>query len=200
MKIKNLTFLLIIFTTNIFGQIPEDAISIEDTEFDDYFFNNDNIPIVKGKILNFTEKDTNKTKINYYIVVPFAQRQIKKSCKVNADGTFKLELDYAFSYQQIWLNVGELFYAGLYANSDLYVELDADILKSEKGIYFNGPGIKYLGTDGELNTNLNNHVLYKRKQQLDLNGVISKLKKNRELKYDVFISKYDSGSSLGILG
>lgn len=192
MKTINLTFLLILFSTISFCQIPDKTISIEDKEFNDYFLDKQNIPIVKGKVLNVPEQHIDKVKISYSIVTPFEQRQIKKSCNLNLDGTFELELDYAFPYQQIWISAGRLFYAGIYANSDLFIELDAEILKSKKGVKYNGAGIKYLGSDGELNNYMNNHVLFKRKKQLELSKEISTIKRDRKMDYEVFISKYDS--------
>jgi len=192
MKTTNLTFLLILISTISFCQIPDRIISIEDKEFNDYFLDKKNIPIVKGKVLNLPEQHIDKVKISYSIVTPFEQRQIKKSCSLNPDGTFELELDYAFPYQQIWISAGRLFYAGIYANSDLFIELDAEILISKKGVKYNGPGIKYLGSDGELNNYMNNHVLFKRKKQLELSKAISKVKRDRKMDYDIFISKYDS--------
>ncbi len=192
MKTKNLTLLIILITSSMFGQKPKSTISIEDNNFNNYFKSSRNIPIVKGKVLNISEEDIDKAKISYSIVTPFEQRQIKKSCKLNPDGTFELELDYAFPFQQIWISAGRLFYAGIYANKDLFIELDAEKLISEKGVQYNGPGIKYLGTDGELNNYMNNHVLFKREKQLELSKAISLVKRDRKLDYDVFIAKYDS--------
>ena len=192
MKTINLTLFLTLISICSFCQIPDKTISIEGTEFNDYFFDKENIPTVKGKVLNVPEQHIDKVKINYSIVTPFEQGQIKKSCNINPDGTFELELDNAFPYQQIWISAGRLFYAGIYANRDLFIELDSEILISKKGVKYNGDGIKYLGSDGELNNYMNNHVLFMRKKQLELSKEISKVKRNRDLAYDIFISKYDS--------
>lgn len=190
--VKNLTFFLILFSSTLFGQIPENILSFEDKAFNDYFFNVKHIPTVKGKILNLTAADLDSLTITYSIVTPLEQGQIEKSTELSADGTFELELDFAFPYQQIWLSVGELYYAGIYANTDLQIELDADILKSEGGVNFNGPGIKYHGADGLLNAYLNDHVLFKRKEQLNLSRSIRALKRKRNLDAEEFLAKYDS--------
>jgi hypothetical protein len=187
MRIEILTLLLILITISFFGQIPDNHISIEDKEFNDYLQNKDNIPVVKGKILNLTQLEIEEAKIGYSIVTPFEQFQIGKSCKLKADGTFELQLDYAFPFQQIWIRVGKLFYAGIYANTELYVELDAEILKSQNGVKFNGPGVKYLGQDGELNSFMNNHLLFKRERQLELTSMM------RSIKYSTdYLAKFDS--------
>lgn len=168
-------------------------ISIEDPEFDNYFYKNKNIPIVKGKILNLTKDEIKNIQLKYTIVRPFEidRFQITKLSTLKQDGTFELELDYPFPYQEIWLEIGELYYAGIYAKSDLFIELDADLLREKKG-YMNGPGIKYLGTDGKVNTLLNNHFLYKQTQQLNTGRAIYDLSSDQNIAYDTFLNKYDS--------
>ena len=192
MKTLTLTLILILISFSGICQKPKNAISIEDKNFNKYYLDKANIPVVKGKVLNVSEMDIQKASISYSLVTPFEQTQNKKSCKLNPDGTFELELDYAFPYQQIWISAGRLFYAGIYANKDLYIELDAETLIKEKGVKYNGPGIKYMGTDGELNTYMNNHVLFRRETQLELSKAISNLKRDKKLGSDVFLTKYDS--------
>lgn len=191
---KKLTFacVLILISISGFCQKPINAISIEDKAFNEYFFNKANIPVVKGKIINAPEEFIQKVTINYTLVTPFEQFQIQKSCKLNPDGTFELELDHAFPYQQIWIRAGRLFYAGIYANKDLFIELDAETIMKGQGVKHNGPGIKYLGTDGELNTYMNNHFLFKREKQSELSKAISSIMINRKLDQDRFMAKYDS--------
>jgi thiol-disulfide isomerase/thioredoxin len=192
MKTKTMTLFLIFITSSILGQIPKNAISIEDKNFNDYFQNDKNIPVVKGKILNLSENEIKNNKITYSIVTPFNEFQIEKNCEPNIDGSFELELDYAFPYQQIWLSVGNIFYAGIYSNKELFIELDAEKIKPQVKLSFNGDGVKYLGIDGELNLYLNNHVLFKRNEQLDIDRSLSQLKADRNIDYKEFITKYDS--------
>jgi len=113
--------------------------------------------------------------ITYTLITPFSEFQVRKTVFAQPDGSFRLELDYAFPYQQIWVGVGDLFYAGLYANKDLHLELDMKKIKAAKGVYCNGDGVSYLGTDGPLNVYMNNYVLYKRPEQLQLSRHISEL-------------------------
>ncbi len=150
---------MLFIVSSILGQIPENAVSIEDAKFNDYFLNN-TPPVVKGVVLNVSDAEIDSFQISYSIVTPFTQLQTKKTCSLNPDGTFKLILDYPFPYQQIWFRLEPFIYAGIYANTDLYIELDADKLRKRK-VYMIGAGVKYLGEDGELNTYLNNHKLYK---------------------------------------
>jgi len=174
----------------LLAQIPKQVIALEDSAFNEYFIEAKVVPTVKGKILNLPGDSIRKIKVKCSIVTPLEQLQIEKVSEVNEDGTFEVQLDYPFPYQQIWIRVGDLFYAGIYANKDLYIELDADKIK--KKLMFNGEGVKYMGTDGELNNFINNHVLFQRKRQLDLSKKLSILESNLKLEYDTFIIGYDA--------
>lgn len=191
LKIKFLTILLLLTSSILSAQVPKGTLSLEDTDFNGYFMNSAKIPIVKGKILNLSPNDFKKIKITYTIVTPFENFQNKKVTSVNSDGSFNLQLEYPFPYQQIWLSVGDTLYTCLYANSDLFIELDAEKVDKKNGIRFNGNGIKFLGSDGELTNLMNNHILFKRKQQLEINDEIGTLMINKELPYKEFLLKYD---------
>lgn len=169
----------------------EKKISIEDTKFSKYFFNENNLPIVKGKLLNLTKDEINNTKIGYGLITPFAQRFEQKTSKLNSDGTFELEIDYSFPNQQIWLTVGKFLYAGIYANKELYIEINADSLRESRA-YMNAPGVNYLGADGELNTIMNNRVLYKSKKWRKANKAVTALVFDRNSDIDNMLIKYDS--------
>lgn len=192
MKTKRIIILLAIAITLLgcnSGEIP----SVEESKFDKYFANNDNFPLVSGKIINLSEEELKNTELRYSLVTPFEQNQfqIKKFGKINPDGSFTLELDYAFPYQQIWLSVGDYFYAGIYANTDLLIELNADSLRHNRAFMY-GPGVNYLGTDGQLNTILNKHFLFNREEQIDIDKALSNIRHDRKLEYEVFERMYDS--------
>lgn len=182
--------LLLTFVIALSACNNKPIISIEDDGLNKYFFNKTNTPIVKGKLLNLSSDELRNIKLEYTIVTPFEpnQMQISKSGQLNVDGSFELEIDHAFPYQQIWLTVGDYFYTGLYANSDLFIEINADSLESGT-TYFNGSGIKFKGADGEFNTIMNSRINFRRKQQLELDKAISEL---RPLDYDIYKVKYDS--------
>jgi thiol-disulfide isomerase/thioredoxin len=190
MKIKQV-LVLIILIAGIFACTSDNKVSMEDPGFDKYFFNEKNIPVVKGKVLNLSKDELENTSIEYALETPFAQSQIVKTGKLDSDGTFELEIDYPFPNQQIWLTVGKFFYAGIYANKELYIELNADSLRIRKA-YMNAPGVKYLGADGELNTIMNNRVLYKAKELRSVYKEVNKLVYDKNADIDSIIAKYDS--------
>lgn len=185
MKITFLFYLLLCFSEVAISQVPEDAVALEDSMFNQVFTSR-SVPKVTGKLLNISPEKIKGTIITYSLVTPFAQRQIKKTATVNLDGSFSLQIDYAFPYQEIWLRVGDDFYAGIYANKNLYLQLDIQKIKASGGVSFNGDGVKYLGEDGPLNDYLNNYILYKRADQLRLSDEIYALfNKSRSIKEDI---------------
>lgn len=193
MKTIHLLSILFLISGEAISQIPSGVISLEDAAFNPYYFNKENIPKVYGKVLNLTEEEIADLKVNYTLVTPLESYQQKKTCSLNPDGTFDLELEYAFPYQQIWLTVGDLFYSGIYANKDLNIEIDAAVIKPNKETtYFIGPGIKFDGVDGPLNLFTSKHTLFKRNEQQEIGQKIQALVMNPLNDDKLFMKKYDS--------
>lgn len=189
---KTSLFLICMITCSfVNAQIPQRTLSLEDPEYDSYFIQSNKVPVVNGKILNLKPDDISKIKISYSIVTPFYNLQDKKTTKVLSDGTFSLQLDYAFPYQQIWFEIGDSLYTCLFANSDLLIEIDAAKIDKKRGVEFSGDGLRFLGSDGELNHLMNNHILFKRNQQLSLNKELNTLRSERPVQIDEFLKKYN---------
>lgn len=169
------TLLLLVFVFTVKAQLPPaNAIAPEDVAFNNYY-NAAHAPVITGKLLNATAEELKDLPISCTLVTPFAGLQQKKVVTVKPDGSFKIQLDYALPYQQVWFGVGEIFYAGLYANKGLDIQLDIKKIKAAKEVDFNGDGVHYLGADGPLNVYLNNYILYKRADQLRLGGELQSL-------------------------
>ena len=172
MRITYPLFFLLWFPLAIQAQIPAGTVAPEDSGFNRIYFNR-SIPKVTGKLLNMPANELKNLVITYTLVTPFSVSQISKTVSPKPDGSFSLVLDHSFPYQQIWIQVGDLFYAGLYVNKDLYLVLDMKKIKVKKEVDFNGDGVSYLGTDGPLNIYMNNYILYKRPEQLRLSQEIN---------------------------
>ena len=92
MRTQSLIIILLFVTNPFFAQIPSNVVSIEDAAFNAYFLNRNNIPKVKGKIINLAKAGINKAKVNYAITTPVEQMHVEKSCTLNTDGYFELKL------------------------------------------------------------------------------------------------------------
>lgn len=185
MRIVCLIVLLLLGESSVFAQASK-AIAMEDKAFSTYFLKR-GIPKANGRIINLTKEEIANTKIEYTLVTPLQQLQVTKICTLNPDGSFELKLDYAFPYQQVWIDVDHLFYTGVYVNTDLFIELDAALLKTREEAEFNGTGVKYQGQDGAFNEYTANHMLFKRQEQLDISSKLQMCLVDRSKDYAAFI-------------
>ncbi len=172
------TILLLLFLlsgfTAVQSQMSQEAISMEDAAFDESF--TDRImPKIDGKLLNLSKEELKSIHLSYTLVTPFSAKQVTKTVQPSPDGSFSLELDYAFPYQQIWFNADEKFYTSLTVNKDLFLELDMEKIKTLKDEDFNNKGVRFTGTDGPMNVYLNNYILFKRSEQLALSKAMQDL-------------------------
>jgi thiol-disulfide isomerase/thioredoxin len=191
MRITCVLFFMLSLSATIQSQIPANAVALEDAAFNEVFAKR-SIPSVTGKLLNIPAEELKNLTIGYTLVTPFTERQSRRTVSAQPDGSFRLELDYAFPYQQIWFEIGNLFYACLYANEDLVVELDMQKLRAaKKRVSFNGDGVRYLGTDGALNLYLNSYHLYKKPENLRLWRKISDLVNSRTMEADSILPEYN---------
>lgn len=164
---------MLVVVTGLHGQTPEKAVALNDPGFDAFMAKRD-APVISGKLLHLPDTARGKFAISYSLVTPFSSRQQKNTAEIQQDGSFRIVLKNALPYQQIWFSAGDQFYGELIVNHDLDIQLDAPQLL-KKDVEFYGRGVAYGGTDGPLNTYINNYVLYRRSDQLRLSDSINKL-------------------------
>jgi thiol-disulfide isomerase/thioredoxin len=191
---KNIYLSLIIFLLPLLVTSQEKvrAIALEDPAFNTYFNNGATAPIVKGKLVNANAEEISQSTISYSIVTPFSDLEIERVTKVAKDGTFKLTLDYAFPYQQTFIEVGDYCHLALLANKDLFIELDVKKLKALKDSDDNFEGVTYTGTDSKLNAYIHNCYQYKHKEVGQLHSKMYLLINDKNLDSSIFIKQYDS--------
>lgn len=195
---KNIRLLLFIFVLPlfVFSQGKGKIIALEDATFDTYFENNPAVPVVKGKLINASAEELSGKVINYTIVTPSSDFHIDKSVKVRRDGTFSLILDFAFPYQQIFIDLDSLCYINIMANKNLFIEFDIKRLKRLKDSNDEREGVRYLGEDGPLNTYINNFGHYKQAEKGQLDSIKDLLAYNPgysgKLSDEYFNKLYDS--------
>ena len=176
MKASITIWVLLITVVTSLAQ-PVGVVAIEDPQFDAQFSKR-TIPQVTGKLLHISPQQIKETIITYALVTLFGQKT--KTAPLAVDGSFELELDYPLPYQQIWVHFGELFYTGLYANKQLYVELDVSKLKAAgKEVAFKADGVRYLGEDGPLNEYMNEYMLFRRADKLALSSRIQQIRRSQ---------------------
>ena len=173
MKAYSTILVLLITVVTSLAQ-PVGVVAIEDPQFDAQFAQ-PTIPQVTGQLLHLNPQEIKETTITYTLVTLLGQKT--KTAHLDADGSFRFEIDYPLPYQQIWVHFGELFYSALYANKQLYVEVDVPKLKAAgKELAWKADGVRYLGEDGPLNEYMNEYMLFKRADQLALSARVQQIR------------------------
>ena len=158
-----LTFLLPFLSK---AQNTENLISIEDSAYDAYIAQSK--VTINGQFVHFSPDELAKITINYNIVVPLRKFKNAEVPKINADGTFELVIHNTHPIQQIWLEIGNYFYAPLYVRSDLSIVFDLEQLRKKK-VWTHGEGVVYSGSDGALNDFMGTYNLRQNNINVPLN-------------------------------
>ena len=190
MRIYILLLLLLSCPGFIHSQEKDKMLSPEEAAFGKTYAAR-HIPVITGRLLHNAVGKQKERSITYTLVTPFSNMQKRKTAAIQPDGRFRLELDHAFPYQQVWFEVASSFYAALYVNTDLYVELDMKKIKPGGETNFNSAAVRYLGTDGPLNIYMNNYILYRRQEQQQLSGRINQLLFTPGLSADTVLRSYN---------
>jgi len=187
---KNLLLIVLMCCCNYLSAQNLAPIAIEGKEMDAYLTGR------KPATLTIQIKDlpdsVKKVNVKYTLVQLGGAWQATKYTETDATGSCKIILDGNLPYQQVWLDVSDYLFAGIYVNTGLAVTIDAHKVPKD-GVNSIGEGITYTGYDGELNTVMNKNVLFKRKEREGLFNDLRTLCNSRE-KYavDAFTFKTDS--------
>jgi thiol-disulfide isomerase/thioredoxin len=186
--IINLAILLFFLTANAQYSLPT---TIEDPKTDSNLKNRQ-----PGKLtiqINNSPDSAKIAKVKCTFVTFGSDMQITKYYTTDSLGYLDISLNQNLPYQQIWLQVGPYLYAGVYVNKDLKVTIEANKIKNKDGDFFIGDGVTYSGFDGELNTAMNRHILYKQDEQNTLSSKLNNLcMTRRNYTTELFSKKIDS--------
>jgi thiol-disulfide isomerase/thioredoxin len=185
---KNLLFLLLtLCCVQVNAQTA--PLTLEDKKTDAYLMGR-KLPTLTIQVNNLPDT-VKKVAITYTLVQLGAGFQTTRYAETDKAGAAKIVLDQNLPYQQIWLSVGDYLYAGIYVNEGLTVTLDAKKLSKEA--YMIGEGVAYSGTDGNLNTVMNQNVLFRKKDREALSTRFRELNQGRRKSTpDVYFAKVDS--------
>ncbi len=183
-------FLLLSFSLHAQNTNTNHPLAIENAGMDNYLHNRKAATLTIQ--VNNLPDSVKTTDIKYTLVTFGANFQLQKFTQTDSKGLAKIILYQNLPFQQIFLKVGDYLYAGIYVNTHVTVTIDASKIKKD-GVYMIGGGIRFSGTDGELNTTLSKHVLFKQdvqnKLQNDLRLVCFERSK---LPVSVFSERIDS--------
>lgn len=185
-----ISFVLLSFSVHAQNAGTHLPFAIEDARMNTYLQNRK--PAVMTIQINNAPDSIRKTSIKCTFVTFGSNFQTTKYYSTNEKGFARITLEQNLPYQQIWMEVGNYFYAGVYVNSGLIITIDASKINKD-GIYMIGDGVDYSGVDGELNTVMNKHAIFnqdeKNKLQNDLHTVCMTRSKLLPL---IFLERIDS--------
>jgi thiol-disulfide isomerase/thioredoxin len=165
-----LIFLVLVAVAQTTSPVP----SLEDAAFSSWITKR-KIPVVTGKLSGMKDGNSRLYSIEYTIVTPFAIKQVHKNASIDAGGNFRLELDYPFPYQEVFLSVEkDFFYTALMVQDGLHIELDMHAIVKDS-TEFNGSGVRFSGPDAAFTAYFNDYIKYRRKDQQDISRKISEI-------------------------
>lgn len=188
MKIIISLFLLWSFALPAQTDTPQ--ISLESQAFNDFFMDSSNLPTVKGKIINGTPELLKSLKLTYECIQPQSEANHIQRAPIAADGSFELELRYAYPRQQIFIWLTGYCYFQVYVSKELSIEIDMS--KIQQISKFNGQGITFGGTDGEFTTFLFRHFWSNKEQRTQLNIDQSKILRDKAVHLPDFYKACDT--------
>lgn len=114
--------------------------------------------VLTGRLLDLPPEKASQVAISYSLNTLYSQRQQKKTCLLEPDGTFRIEIDSTFPWQQFWLNISPFYQGVVLLHRDLHLELDVPKLPRRNSGDMSG--IVFSGTDGALNEEVNRFTYF----------------------------------------
>ncbi|AXY78455.1 TlpA family protein disulfide reductase [Paraflavitalea soli] len=189
------TLLLCLLLGSLYGfaqkGAPPNPLALDDAGMDGYLKNRK--PAKISIQVHHLPASAGRIKVSYSLVHFGAQSQIARQTVLGKDGTVTIVLDENLPYQQLWLTVDSLLYTGIVVNSDLHISIDAAITKGQE-IYLAGNGVQFSGTDGALNSVLNEHTLFRKKERDSIESYFvnqSLLAANKKITLETFLQTAD---------
>lgn len=187
---KNLLVVLFVLCCTKLNALNITPLTMEDKKVDAYLMARKPAKLLI-QIKNLKD-ESKKIDIGYTLVKLGTGFQSKKYTETDVNGVAEITLQDNLPYQQIWLQVGNYLYAGIYVNEGLTVTVDVQKLQGKEA-YMIGDGIEYVGIDGELNTAMNEKVVFKQTERNNLFEQLSKLREVRKSYSEkTFSGKLDS--------
>ena len=144
--------------------IAQETIPLTSPAMDELFFDESNIPIVRGKLLNYSPAALRHVRLDYKITLPIEGNQVTRIAKIQADGSFELALKHTFPYQQIHIELGPYYVGEIIANDSLFIEFDMAQLQLDP-VRFIGKGVQFGGKDAGINVYTNRFNNYQNRKK-----------------------------------
>lgn len=182
---KLLFLFIILWNFPVLAQQESSKVSPEDKAFNDFVMHTP-IPIVTGKIINCSPEFLEGRTINCQYILPYSPGIYDESIPVNKDGSFQIKSKYPIPYQQMIISMHDYFFCQLFVTKDLHFEIDMHQLSKDISS-FEGQGLRFSGTDGELCQYIHQCTWYSKKDKVNLKILTTRAKRNEQVAYQDFL-------------
>ena len=180
---KLLFLFIILWNFPVLAQQESSKVSPEDKAFNDFVMHTP-IPIVTGKIINCSPEFLEGRTINCQYILPYSPGIYDESIPVNKDGSFQIKSKYPIPYQQMIISMHDYFFCQLFVTKDLHFEIDMHQLSKDISS-FEGQGLRFSGTDGELCQYIHQCTWYSKKDKVNLKILTTRAKRNEQVAYQI---------------
>lgn len=139
-----------------------------------------NNAVLTGRLLNLPAGEAGTVSIFYSLNTLGPDGQVKKNCVLEPDGTFRIELEPTFPWQNLYLNIKPYYFGGILLSRDLHVEIDVQNLPDRNAK--EPQGVVFSGSDRALNEEARRFVFFARDRKAAIGRAISEAE--REGKVD----------------
>ena len=154
------------------------------------YFNNKQV--ISGRVINIPNDKFKDFGVSYAKVQFSPGLSNMESIPVNPDGSFLITFDHVFPIQEVWFSAGilgeekSLLFCGLYLTSDIEITLDYESLNNH-GKNFQLTDDILSGTDAALTKYINDYILYRRSDQIEIGRKKNELNMKRDLGIEEYI-------------
>ncbi|HKK76411.1 MAG TPA: redoxin family protein [Saprospiraceae bacterium] len=116
---------------------------------------------IEGQLVGYHPDSFPDLMVKLAVVNPGPELQTDYEVWPDAQGNFSFELENGFIYQQIWMTVGDYYFAELMIDEFIRVAIDLPALAAKDGDSFDAEEVSFSGKSGEMTAYLNKYVDYR---------------------------------------
>lgn len=116
---------------------------------------------IEGQLQGYHPDSFPDLMIKLAVVNPGPELQTDHEVWPDEQGRFSFELNNGFTYQQIWMTVGDYYFAELMIDESIRVTIDLDALAKKDGDSFDAEEVTFSGKSGEMTAYINKFIDYR---------------------------------------
>lgn len=136
---------------------------------------------IKGQLKGFSPDSFPNLKVILSVVHPGVELQTDYEVWPDETGAFSFQLENGFTNQEIWMRVGDIYFAQLMMDDSLQLAIDLKSLAKKGGASFDAEEVIFSGKSGAMTAYLNKYINYRRQHPAYPSGKIVPILMDREM-------------------